>query len=190
MMYNLACYFKWEADYYYASFDWELINMIPYECTTEIYLHSLQYKILHRYFPCNYNLHLWSVIDSNQCVHCDDIDTLGHYFAECQVVKVFWKSLKTWFLRTFEFVINFTTLDILLGIPNYDKNNDVTNLNFIILFAKNYIYTCKKNSIPIDFYKFQVNLKTPMIIEEFRSNMYNKSLEFQQKWSVLADSLG
>ena len=150
--------------------------MIPYECTAEIYLHSLQYKILHRYFPYNYNLHLWSVIDSNQCVHCDDIDTLGHYFAECQVVKVFWKSLKTWFLRTFQFVINFTTLDILLGIPNYDKNNDATNLNFIILFAKNYIYTCKKNSIPIDFYKFQVNLKTRMIMEEFRSNMYNKSL--------------
>ena len=84
----------------------------------------------------------------------------------------------------------FTTLDILLGIPNYDKNNDVANLNFIILFAKNYIYTCKKNSIPIDFYKFQVNLKTRMIIEAFRSNMYNKSLEFQQKWSVLADSIG
>ena len=31
-----TCYFKWEADYYYASFDWELINMIPYECTAEI----------------------------------------------------------------------------------------------------------------------------------------------------------
>ena len=118
------------------------------------------------------------------------LTTLGHYFAECQVVKVFWKSLKTWFLRTFQFVINFTTLDILLGIPNYDKNNDITNLSFIILFAKNYIYTCKKNSIPIDFYKFQVNLKTRMIIEEFRSNMYNRSLEFQQKGSVLADSLG
>ena len=25
-----TCYFKWEADYYYASFDWELINMIPW----------------------------------------------------------------------------------------------------------------------------------------------------------------
>ena len=87
-------------------------------------------------------LQLWSVIDSNQCVHCGDTDTLGHYFAECQVVKVFWKSLKTWFLRTFQFVINFTTLDILLGIPNYDKNNDITN--FIILFAKNYIILVRK----------------------------------------------
>ena len=28
-------YFEWEADYYYASFDWELISMIPYECTVE-----------------------------------------------------------------------------------------------------------------------------------------------------------
>ena len=50
------------------------------------------------------------------------------------------KSLKTWFLHTFQFVINFTIVDILLGIPNYHSNKDFTNLIFVILFAKNYIY--------------------------------------------------
>ena len=75
--------------------------------------------------------------------------------------------MKTWFLCTFPFD-NFTASDSLLGIPNYDSNNNVTNLNFVILFAKSYIYTCKKNGIPIDFYKLQVNIKTRMIVEEFR----------------------
>ena len=35
-------YYKWESQYYYATFDWELINAVPYECTTETYLQSLQ----------------------------------------------------------------------------------------------------------------------------------------------------
>ena len=49
----------------------------------------------------------------------------------------------------------------------------------------------RKVSRPIDFYIFQVNAKTQMIIEEFRSNLYNMSLEFQEKWkekSMLADT--
>ena len=184
-----TCYFKWESEYYYATFDWGLINAIPYECTTETYLQSLQFKIIHRYFPCNYILCKWNLLDNNKCAYCNAVDTLSHYFAECESLRVFWKSLKSWFLRTFEFIINFTPLDILLGIPNYGKNNDIMNLNFVILFAKHFIYSCKKNDMSIDFYHFQVKLKTRMIIEEYRYNMYDRSLEFQQKWSILSDSL-
>ena len=54
-------YFKWESYYYYANFDWEVINKISYECTTETYLQSLQFKIIHRYFPCKYNLKMWNL---------------------------------------------------------------------------------------------------------------------------------
>ena len=35
-----TCYYKWESEYFYATFDWELINVIPSECTTEIFLES------------------------------------------------------------------------------------------------------------------------------------------------------
>ena len=51
-------------------------------------------------------------------------------FAECSLVCDFWKYLKTWFLRAFEFCINFTALDILLGIPNFLK---IRTLIFLIL---------------------------------------------------------
>ena len=119
----------------------ELINAIPYESTAETYLQSLQFRIIHRYFPCRYNLHLWNIVGDNKCEFCNDADTLSHYFAcECDSVVQF-----------VQFVINFTSLDILLGIPNYDNSNDVMILNFVILFAKYYIYNCKKNGVPVDW---------------------------------------
>ena len=46
-----------------------------------------------------------------------------------------------------------------------------------------------KNAIPIDLYSFQVKLKTRMVVEEYRCNMFNKQEEFQNKWSMLSDSL-
>ena len=125
--------------------------VIPYESTAETYLQSLQFRIIHRYFACKYNLHLWN-IGGDECEFCNDADTLSYYFAECDSVVQFWKFLKRWFIRTFQFVINFTSLDIQLGIPNYDNSNDVMILNFVILFAKYYIYNCKKNGMPIDFF--------------------------------------
>ena len=63
------------------------------------------------------------------------------------------------------------------------------NLNFVILFAKYFIHDCKKNDKPVDFYHFQVKLKTRMVIEEYRSELCNRKLDFLVKWSVLSDSL-
>ena len=97
--------------------------------------------------------------------------------------------MKTWFLRAFEFCINFTALDILLGIPNYGKNKDIDILNFVILFGKSYIYDCKKKEMPIDLYNFQVKLKTHMVIQEYRCKVYNKTEEFESKWTLFADGL-
>ena len=108
-----------------------MINAVPYESTAETYLQCLQFRIIHRYFPCRYNLNLWNVVNDNKCEFCNDVDTLGHYFAmECDSVVQFWTFLKRWFIRTFQFVINFTSLDILLGIPNYDNSNDVSTSLF------------------------------------------------------------
>ena len=40
------CYFKWESEYFFANFDLDLINIIPYECTSDTHLQTLQYKII------------------------------------------------------------------------------------------------------------------------------------------------
>ena len=64
------------------------INYVE-ECTTETFLQSLQFKIIHRYFPCNYRLHLWNIVEDSKCTYCNIVDTLNHYFAECQVSRDF-----------------------------------------------------------------------------------------------------
>jgi len=184
-----TCYYKWESNYYYSTFDWNLINIIPYRCTSETYLQSLQYKIIHRYFPCNYNLHIWNVNNNDKCNDCDEVDTLSHYFVECNKLCIFWKRLKSWFLKNFEFLINFTSLDVLLGIPNHNKQTEIDILNFILLFSKNYIYSSKKVCKQIDFYTFQVKLKTQIEIEKYRCKMYNKLDEFTRKWKLIADAV-
>ena len=76
-----------------------------------------------------------------------------------------------------------------MGIPNYDNSNVIMNLSFVILFAKYFISNCKKNDKPVDFYNFQVKLKTRLVIEEYRSELHNSKLEFLVKWSVLSESL-
>ena len=78
-----TCYFKWESVYFFADFDWDLINIIPYEYTSDTYLQSIHYKIIHRYFPCKYQLNTWNTEDSNNCTYCQEIDTLSH--AACQL---------------------------------------------------------------------------------------------------------
>ena len=41
----------------------------------------------------------------------------------------------------------------------------------------------------IDFYTFLVKLKTLMVIEEYRCNIYDKHVEIVTMWARLADSV-
>ena len=57
---------------------------------TDIY--SFQYKIINRFFPCNYKLSIWYSEISNMCQSCcKEVDTLVHYFVYCADVVIFWK---------------------------------------------------------------------------------------------------
>ena len=74
-----------------------------------------------------------------------------------------------------------------LGIPNYGKNKDIDI--FVILFATSYIYSSKRDEMTIDFYTFLVKLKTRMVMEEYRCNIYDKHVEIKTMWARLADSV-
>ena len=41
----------------------------------------------------------------------------------------------------------------------------------------------------IDLYTFLVKLKTRMVIEEYRCNIYDKHVEIETMWTRLADSV-
>ena len=68
-------------------------------------------------------------------------------------------------------------------------NKDIDILNFVILFTKSHIYNSKRDEMAIDLYTFLVKLKTRMVIEEYRCNIYDKHVEIETMWARLADSV-
>ena len=182
-------YDKWELEYDYTHFDWQTIAKIPFKSAQETSLPSLQYQIINRYFPCQEKLYIWKMKESNLCPTCDKVDTLEHYFVDCTQVITLWRSLKTWCNYILKFKIQFGPLDILLGIPNYTKQNEIDILNFIILFAKMFIKTCKNENKRIDFYDFQLRLKQRMIVEKQIMISDGKSDLYNEKWKDLDENL-
>ena len=43
--------------------------------------------------------------------------------------------------------------------------------------------------LAIDLYSFLVKLKTRMVIEEYRCNIYDKQVAIETMWARLADSI-
>ena len=66
-------------------------------------------------------------------------------------------------------------------------------MNFVILCDENCIYTCNKNGMQIEFYNLQqllqVQLKIVWSLKNLDTLCTIQSLEFQEKGSILADSL-
>ena len=54
--------------------------------STALNLITLQYRIMHRVFTCNLNLHTWGIKPSPDCILCGQIDHLEHYFYYCKEV--------------------------------------------------------------------------------------------------------
>ena len=111
-------------------------------------------KIINRYFPCKYTVNLWHKDEDDKCSHCNDIETIEHYFFLCDKVQIFWKSFYNLWKNIYNVTIKLGQLDIKFGIINENKDDMLHVLNFCILLAKKYIYDCKlinKQIVLLDF---------------------------------------
>ena len=46
---------------------WKKVYLLPSKLVSNSYLTNLQYKIIHRFFNCNYKLYVWNISDSPNC---------------------------------------------------------------------------------------------------------------------------
>lgn len=175
-------YERWETEYFYANFDWNLITVIPYQCARETSLQSMQYQIINRYFPTNQMLYIWNKELTPNCKYCDIEDSLEHYFYYCNISQAFWDRIRHWFAEHFDFIINFGVLDILLGIPNPAKQPEIMALNFVLLFAKQFIKMSKQEDSAISFAKFVNKFNKRIKIERHISINQNKIESFDITW--------
>ena len=83
------------------TIQWKQFYLLPSKIIRDTYLLSLQYKIIHRVFNCRHKLFLWKIIDSPNCLECEKIDNLEHFFYYCESSKRFWICLENWLSTIF-----------------------------------------------------------------------------------------
>ena len=148
---------------------------IPYNSCRETKIQTMQYKLLHGIYPCRLKLFQWKIFTSNICLDCDMVDNLEHHFYKCQHMRIFWRSLAKWWLNICQTCTIDNELSVMLGIKN--KNCHVTQLNYIILVAKWYIYRTKYLNDKCFSLDFLSELKGKIKCEESimrRQNAYGK----------------
>ena len=61
---------KWAEIYNIHVESWTYFFMTPFRACIETSLQTFQYKIINRFFPCNYTLSIWYKDVSNICQYC------------------------------------------------------------------------------------------------------------------------
>ena len=166
---------------------WNYIYMLPHSVTIDTHLQSLQFKILHRIFPCGTYLSRIGKECSKLCIFCNENkeDDIMHYFCGCKCVKTIWQLVSDLMFDIYHVKIRLGVSDIIFGIVNLNEDIILDIYNYVILQAKNYIYICKKENSRISISTFYVELKHQLDILKIVMYKNNKVAEFNEKWQPL-----
>ena len=84
---------RWETDGVNFGNNWDKVYERPFKVTTSTKLQSLQCKITHIFFPTRIFLCVRTIVEDPFCDNCGIVETIEHYFFQCEEVNVFWKEL-------------------------------------------------------------------------------------------------
>jgi len=170
---------KWSLFFDEIDFNWKEIYCIALHSTLSIKLRYFQFKILHRYIAVNKLLHQMKVIDSDQCTFCNNkTEDIPHLFWECTVTAAFWKQVQTILMN------NRVVLDMRGTLLGY---LDIVNskFNFVILYAKYFIYCCKINNHNPRLTVFIERLKSYKETERYIAYKNNTITKWSNRWNVI-----
>ena len=179
---------KWNEIFTPNLLDWHVYYKLPYVVTRDTGLQSLQYKIIHRIFPCNYWLSIWNNV-SELCNYCNQKDTLQHYFYLCRTLQPLWKSLSKWWLNNLGCTFNLSEKEILLGIDNVNSDDMIDSINYCILVVKSYIRECRQSGQAPNLYGCLHFIKQKIEIEFLYYKLSDMKERDLEKWKFLLDRL-
>ena len=84
--------------------------------------------------------------------------------------------------------IQFSTLEIICGIKNDNKDLIIDAMNYCILFAKKFIYSCKIKGNAINVIQFRSQITERVSIEKHICNESSNDV-FNNKWLPLYNTL-
>jgi len=175
------CCQKWE----------EKLNILPNWRTIFLKVHKindanlkwLQLRIIHRILGTNIVLKHMNVVTDVLCNFCrNDRDSVQHIFWQCDTVKTFWNDVERSINKNCNHASNFkfTQSLVLFGVDKLIKTDKV--LDYIILIAKKFVYSCRYNKILPIYQNFMTNLKHRYKIEEHNAKLSISTQAFKGDW--------
>ena len=158
------------------------IYQLPNRIVTDTKLQTLQYKILNNIIPCRAKLFHWKIADTDRCNYCGAHDSLSHFLYRCEVSKRFWRQLINWIENSFKLQIDLSIIDIIFGIKG--TKGLLLNLNYFILYGKQFIYWHRIEQKDLFLLEFLNELKQNLIVEKFRHAMNDNLKEFSKNWTM------
>ena len=180
---------KWKKYLHRDDLNWECIYQNPYKITYETAVQSLQYKIVHRFYPCNYTLSIWYDNLDPLCSTCDEVDFLEHFFYYCPPVYNYWQELQEWFYKNVQIKIPLTKVEILFGLNNDSEDNFINILNYCILYSKWFRHYAKGHNEEPVLTSFLIVLKRKMDTLKMKHELEGRQEVFNKKWLVLYNLL-
>ena len=116
----------------------EIHWLIPFSCTNETYLHSLQWKIIHEIYPTGTILKKIKIRQSDMCQFCGEMDSLEHFFFNCSKVKCIWDEISRHIEGITNKYIRLTAKKVMIGLDKGDVSgkNNLNRINHLILIGK------------------------------------------------------
>jgi hypothetical protein len=96
-----------------------------------------------------------------------------------------------WFKSVTGTLIQTDTYDIIFGLPNPNEEPVITQLNYVMLLAKHYIYVTKKKGKSLDLYlsliECKCSLEQKKMIMTVTNDKQNK--KFNNTWEPLLECM-
>jgi exonuclease III len=170
----------WQRRFNISDVEMSKIYCLPYRNVRDVKIQSMQYKILTHIYICRLKLYQWKIDPSDSCLTCGSTDNLEHHFYNCVEAQLFWHSLNMWWSNICnECSIN-SLEKVIFGI--YNKECHHTQLNYINLKAKWYIFRTKYLEEHISFLEFLPELKKELLVEEIICRNKKEADKFYDKW--------
>ena len=134
---------KYNAQFASDELDWKNMYSLPHRVALDAKSREFQYKLLYKYLATNVLLSKIGIIPSSACSFCGEADeSLEHLFGTCHYTTKFWAEVIKWMGNLDIEIEPLSNKDIMFGIM--DCNRDLF-VNYILLIAKKYIYSCRCN---------------------------------------------
>ncbi len=142
-----------------------------------------QMRIIHRILGTNIVLKEMGIIESNNCSFCNlEKERIQHLFWSCNITQQFWMRLENLFNSKCELAANvkFSEDLVLFGTQENVKTDPI--FDFIIMYAKQYIFSCKVKTDEPNITSFKKILHARYKTEEYNSKIEMNPGLFAAKW--------